>query len=271
MKSNRAFSTLACMDLNAGAVLTAAKDAGMGALEIRMDKGTVFALNENELPAFRAMSKQLGVDICGIGTSIALKEYDEAALASAKAALRLAAEIGAASIRIFPGSWISKKTDAPVSDADGMIRFLRELLPVSAETGVEIRIENHNEFSTARSLKPILDAVPGVKMIWDVMHSIEAGEEPEETCSLLGDKIAHVHIKDGRPNEDPELVSYYLTKLGEGSIPFGRIFACLINIGYKGYYSLEWESAWRRELRGLYETLPMLLKDYNDFLDRYEI
>ena len=150
-------------------------------------------------------------------------------------------------------------------------RHIHSIDTVSKETGVEIRIETHNEFSTGRSLKPILDAVPGVKIIWDVMHSIEMGETPEDTCSLIGDKITHVHIKDGRPYEDPDLISYYYTKLGEGTMPFERIFASLKNIGYKGYYSLEWENAWRKELLGMYENLRELLRDYNAFLDSFGI
>lgn len=269
MKNNRAFSTVACMDLGAEAVFSVAKEAGMSAVEIRMDKGTVFGLTNEELPSFRAMSEKCGVGICGIGTGIALKKYDEAALASAKDALHLASRIGAASIRIFPGSFLSRKSDVPVNDTEGMIRFLSELIPVSKETGVEIRIETHNEFSTGRSLKSILDAVPGVKIIWDVMHSIEMGETPEDTCSLIGDKITHVHIKDGRPYEDPDLISYYYTKLGEGTMPFERIFASLKNIGYKGFYSLEWENAWRKELLGMYENLRELLSNYNAFLDSF--
>ena len=36
--------------------------------------------------------------------------------------------------------------------------------------------------------------------------------------------------------------------------------------GYTGYYSLEWESPWRPELAGLYDTPDALLGAYAAFM-----
>ena len=38
------------------------------------------------------------------------------------------------------------------------------------------------------------------------------------------------------------------TPLGEGIVPIGQAVRLLRQNGYNGCYSLEWESAWRKEL-----------------------
>lgn len=102
--------------------------------------------------------------------------------------------------------------------------------------------------------------------IWDIIHPIEQGEAPETTWELLQGKIAHVHLKDGVKNADPDWIDYTYTRLGEGELPIKEIVALLQAKGYTGYLSLEWEKQWRPEIRDEYESLDELLHDYNELL-----
>lgn len=95
----------------------------------------------------------------------------------------------------------------------------------------------------------------------------EQGEAPETTWELLQGKIAHVHLKDGVKNADPDWIDYTYTRLGEGELTIKEIVALLQEKGYTGYLSLEWEKQWRSEIRDEYESLDELLHDYNELLD----
>ena len=130
-------------------------------------------------------------------------------------------------------------------------------------------VETHNNYSTSDILFKILEDVgyENVKIIWDVMHPIERGEMPDVTSSVLKDKIAHVHIKDGIKKDDEDEIEYHYTKLGEGSIPIEEVMICLDKIGYEGYISLEWEDKWRSELKGMYDNQLELLGDFDKYLN----
>ena len=71
--------------------------------------------------------------------------------------------------------------------------------------------------------------------------------------------LVHVHIKDGKPWADQDISSWQYTRIGEGIIPIREIIDMIYSTGYDGYFSLEWESAWRQELRGVgFEVADMI-------------
>lgn len=94
-------------------------------------------------------------------------------------------------------------------------------------------------------------------------------EEVPGAIAYLGDKIVHTHIKDGIRYEDPDLILCKCTKLGEGTVPIAEIISLLKDVGYDGYYSLEWESAWREEIRDTFKSLPELLRHFNDYMEKF--
>ena len=49
----------------------------------------------------------------------------------------------------------------------------------------------------------------------------------ERTFELIGDSIAHVHIKDGVKPPDPNREMYIYTKLGEGEMPISGVVSML--------------------------------------------
>ena len=77
--------------------------------------------------------------------------------------------------------------------------------------------------------------------LWDIHHTYRFGNEnPETSITNLGKHIKHLHIKDSVCEQG--VVLYKL--LGEGDLPFKKIFDSLRSINYEGYISLELNPEW---------------------------
>lgn len=217
-------------------------------------------------------TKNDGSFVCGgklyvtdVGSSICIKKYDRDMLDGATELANRIYESGIRAMRVFLGNFC-RRYDAPKEEIiyDEIVLMLQQL---ADSTKCEIWIETHNEFATGKALKKLLSDVDreNVKIIWDIIHPIEDGETPEETISYIFDKIAHVHIKDGKKHDDPVWHDYEYTPLGEGELPIKKIAKLLLEKGYDGFFSLEWESLWRDELKKLGWTVDEILQKYIDF------
>ena len=267
----RTFSSLACMEASLPQLVDYALGAGYDTLEIRLDKqDNICGLSQDALPL--DLLKEKGVSILDLGTGVSITDYVPEKIAAANRCADLAAFVGAKGIRLFVGAHVQSLTEVPKQNIEGIIRAVNEIAAYAAPLGVEIWLEIHSWFSTGKNMKLILDHVTqkNVKLIWDVIHSVEFNETPEETMALVGDYVAHVHIKDGKRPQEPDKYRWQLTAHGEGELPTAQVLSLLKKAGYSGYLSLEWESAWHPELNSLYEDIPALLKAYNDYMDKAE-
>ena len=68
---------------------------------------------------------------------------------------------------------------------------------------------------------------PNVGCVYDTGNRVVDNPEIDEEIKLLGDLIAHVHIKDKNSNGDNVI-------LGTGLVNFLKVFEALENIGYDG-------------------------------------
>ncbi len=247
------FSTVMCMDSAADDLAGLCKKYGFDGVEVRAYDSDDFLFGEN-------------VNITNIGTSICIRKYDEALLLRAKNILQEVEKRNIPAIRVFLGNFF-RTYDAPREPVvyDEIVKMLQAMCDA---TSVEIWIETHNEFATGKVLSKLLSDVnrKNLKIIWDIIHPIEDGESPEETIKYLGDKIAHVHIKDGRKSSDPNQHDYIYTPIGEGELPICEIKELLIQNNYDGYFSLEWESLWRGELQALKLDTEDVLSSFVKFI-----
>ena len=269
----RAYSSLACMDATVPELIRYAVNADCGAVEIRLDKDdNICGIPREALAPYLAMFRKSGIEISDLGTGIIFMDYEPEKIERAKRNAALAAYVGAKGIRLFLGGSVKTVSDVSNHDVNGIIRSLKELNAYARTLGVALWLETHSAFSSGACIRQILDGVQdsNVKVIWDVLHSMEFGEAPEETVRLLGDRIVHVHIKDGVKASDPKRIAWDLTALGDGALPIGRILKRLRTAGFAGYLSLEWESAWHPELNAHYADIPTLLNAYNRYLDQAE-
>ena len=269
----RAFSTLCCLSYNIEEIFRLAKEANMPGVELRLDMERIRAWHEKEevYAAIRKWPEQ-GLTVTDVAASISVLRYDETVIEDAKLCIDVAQGIGAAAVRVFAGAHRKRFSDCVVNDWEEIARCLREIVRYAQERKIEIWLETHSDLSAAAQARKILDlvAAPDLKILWDVMHSVEFHETLEESLDALQGCLAHVHWKDGKPAEDTDLCEYIHTDLGAGKMVLDDLLRRLKQRGYDGYVSLEWESPWRPEIRDLYPDPLGLLRKYNHLMDEAE-
>ena len=264
-----AFTTLACPELSLKELLDLASRNGMDAVEIRLGSGdTLCGYSLEALDEAKALFDQSGVALSDLATGITIKDGDRAVLSRMEHCAKMAQRLGAVGIRIFLGRGAKYFTDPIDRDLDGVAAVLREGAELVAGYGVELWIETHSDYSTGAILREVLDRTNDsrVKVIWDVIHSVEWRESLEETVRLIGDSIVHIHLKDGTAPADPNRTAYDLCALGAGDLDICAIAKVLGRIGYDGYLSLEWELMWHPELAACYADTDALLGAYREWI-----
>lgn len=250
-----AFSTLPCAGWTLDRLLQVCRDNGIGAIEMRLGLNDWSAPDMTPARAaeVRAALAAQGVRISNLGTSIVIRNYDTAQMAQLLQCAALAEALGTRGLRIMLGTYkVRYSEEAPLPDEAGIVQWLREACAAAALHGAEIWLETHNEYASGAAMRRVLDAVrmPNCRILYDVIHPLEVQETVSDTLAFMGRDIAHVHLKDGRPWDDADLANWEYTRVGQGAIPLAQIVNRLQAQGYSGYYSLEWESAWRPEIRG---------------------
>ncbi len=269
----KAFSTVTCLEMSMTEIIEHAKKANIDTLEVRLDKqGNFMGYTLENITEAKAILDKEGISIRDIGTSCGFRTYAPEMVEKFKSCIDIAAAVGAKGLRVFLGTGYKKHSDKVYCDYDGMVRAIRESCDYAKPLGVQVWAETHNDFSKGTVLAELIKTVDrdNFKIIWDLIHPYEMGEGAQQTIDALENNIAHVHIKDGRKNEDTNMVNYVYTKLGEGELPIADMIYRLLDNGYDGYFSLEWENEWRSELKGVYNDLDKLLYDFNFFMNGIE-
>lgn len=273
------FSTLPCEGWSVELLIASCQTLGYSGIELKIDDHYAVSLasTTKELCAIADKFRAAGITITNVGSRVILNGVapeEEKGLSELKHVIHIAATLGAKGVRIFLGSFLRfvHQREQP-HEIERIISYLQEACDHAATQGVEIWIETHNEFSTGKVLHALLERIarPNCKVIYDIIHPYEFGETPEETIQLLGDRCAHVHMKDGVPFENPTIHEWKYTPMGEGQLPLASIISTLQNSGYDGYYSLEWEPKWRPELKELNLEVPAVLESYVNFMKERSI
>ena len=248
-------STLACNGWTLEKSLEVCRRYGIGALEVRMGLHPWSRLDlpeEEYCRIFRAV-EDAGMRVSDLGTSIVVREDDPAALAELERCAQIAGLWHCRGLRIMLGNFYARHSEPrkPMS-REGILQWLKKADKIMEVWGTEVWIETHNEFATGRALRQLLqDAhTTHVRLLWDIMHPLEAGETLEESYALMKPDLVHVHIKDGTPWPDPDMENYRYTSIGEGCVDIAAAVKLLRDGGYEGWYSLEWEGVWRKEIQG---------------------
>lgn len=240
-----AISTLPCREWTIEKTLSLCSLCEIEAIEYRLN------FHNWNISELKETLKKYNMKVSNLGSSVVISRYEKRQVDEFSNALVIANEINARGIRVFLGSFYQRFSEMNSNvDYFGILKCLAEIADLAKENGKEVWIETHNEFSTGKLLKKLLCDLNkvNVKIIWDIIHPIEQGESIYDTFCNIGEYISHIHIKDGRPQEDSDLLNYFYTKLGDGVLPIREVIELVEKSGYSGYYSLEWESAWRNEI-----------------------
>jgi len=250
------FSTLGCPAWTWPQILDFAAAHGYVAVELR---GLQATMDLSQAPEFapgrlEEAKRQLtghGLSVSDLGASAQLHEMDPAKraaqLAEARRFIDLAQALGAPYVRVFGNNYVK---DVPRADMLAHIaRGLRELGDYAGAKGVTVLIESHGDFTDSPSLLELLRQAnsPAVQLLWDAHHTFVSGkEQPEDTVRQVGRYIRHTHLKDSVPAATAGGRRYVLT--GTGEVPVRRQIEALVKIGYRGFYSFEWEKRWHPDI-----------------------
>lgn len=254
-----AFSTLGCPDWSLEHAAEQAAAHGYRALEIRWLEGGIIPA---DMPAERRRQikqtmQRHNLEIIGLGLSTRFSAPDpgerQTNLDDLLRYLELANDLGAPMVRTFGGNVQPGQTIEQT--IDWVAENLIAALPTAEQQGVTILLETHDAFCRGAEVAKVLAQAPHPRLqaVWDVHHPFRMGESIEETWQLIGERTAHVHIKDARLRPDGD---WQLVLLGEGEVPCQAVVELLHREGYNGYISAEWEKKWHPEIEEPEIALP---------------
>jgi sugar phosphate isomerase/epimerase len=248
------FSTLGCPNWPWSKILDFAAEQRFAAIELRgiltnMDLTKVPELAPEKIADAKRQLAAHGLAVSCLGASANMHDMDAAKHAAqldeARRFIDLAQQLGAPYVRVFGNEYVK---DVP---RDRMLTHIAVALLALGDyarpKGVTVLIESHGDFTDSASLLELLQRAesPNVALLWDAHHTFVSGkEQPEETVAKLGRYIRHTHLKDSVPAGNDR--RYVLT--GTGEVPVKRQIAALVKIGYRGFFSFEWEKRWHPEI-----------------------
>lgn len=256
-----AASTLGVVDEPLQDTVAMLERHGVGAVELRSADGAFVhpALPGPARAAVREACSAAHIEIFAVASrvKIAAAGDDDEVVRALVGELRLAADLGARYVRVFPGApALAVSSDrVPQLEEDAAeveARAVRRLLAVqevAADLGVRPVIETHDSHprgvDVARILRRLDREAPAhlVGAIWDVLHPWRVGETLEVTAEallpyLLDDR-GYVQIKDvAHPGDTTPVLQ------GSGTVPVLAMLDLLATADYRGPVSLEWERFW---------------------------
>jgi sugar phosphate isomerase/epimerase len=201
--------------------------------------GIELASTLEQRAAARRLAVASGVAICCIATGARFADPAAAAqnVATAEAAIDLAADVGASVIRVFGGAIPDGVTRQQA--AASIATSLRALAPKTEARGVDVAIETHDDWCDPHAVAAILAQVnhPRIGANWDYQHSTRVAKTSvDEAFTALRPFIRHVHFHDGTMDAD-KLV---FLPVGQGAYDHKRVLQLLRSMNYGGYLSGEW-------------------------------
>jgi sugar phosphate isomerase/epimerase len=246
------FSTLACPGWQIETIIAKASEFGYDGIEWR---GGPQGHVQPDMPTANKSLLQQKCSDAGL-SSLAVTAYTSFVSNSAEERqanvnelrryVDLAAELGAKYVRTFLGE-LPEGTDLDSSIYERISDCLNVASDYAISIGVNIAVEPHDDFVLSSVIAPFFNQSKShhaLRVIWDIGNAFAAGEDPIAGFDLLKDHLAYVQVKDGKRRAP----NWQLCPLGEGDVPLGQAIGLLLDNGYSGAFSVEWEYAWHPEL-----------------------
>ncbi|MFE9460861.1 sugar phosphate isomerase/epimerase family protein [Streptomyces californicus] len=236
-----AFSTLGVPGAPVAEVVRLAAGNGYQGVELRVHREEPVHLGLSSLERADVVEafKAAGVEIVTLAgyVRVAAEGDDEPVLAELSELLKLARDLGASYVRVFPGGGEQDQEDADATAA----RRLGAAAPAAADLGVSILLETHDSHRAGLDVARVVATVghPRVGAIWDVLHTWLAGEEPVASHAVLAPHLGYVQVKDVASADD-------LTPLplGSGVLPLAQ---CVDRLDPQTWVCWEYEKRWHPE------------------------
>jgi sugar phosphate isomerase/epimerase len=136
---------------------------------------------------------------------------------------------------------------------------LREILPVAADLGICIAVENHQDATTDDLLRlaEMTGHHPAFGITLDTGNPLAVGEEPVEAARRLAPIIRHLHLKDYTIHFAPQGYRLVRCAAGDGVIDFPAILQIVADNGQELLPGIEIAAQATR-------TIPLLEPDWWD-------
>ncbi len=237
------------------------KKPGVPALKLAMAS---YTLRKFDLTQTLDMTKQVGLD------AICLKSFHMPLDATVAQIQSVAAATKAAGIRLYGVGVIYMKKEEDVNEAfeyakaAGAIRIVGvpapDLLPMVEQRvkqyDIEVCIHNHGPGdNTYPTPDVVYEKIKGldrrIGLCHDIGHTVRSGKDPAKLSRQCADRMLDVHFKDVTA---PEKAGHAIA-CGRGVIDIPDVLRTLVEIGYKGYVSFEYEADAKNPLLGVAESV----------------
>lgn len=257
------FMSFSCPKATLDEMLDIAKRFGYDAIEPRIGIGHAHGVELELSPEQRAQVRQKaeasGITIGCIACSAKYTNAAELArqIEDTKRCIDLAADVGAARLRVFGGE---VKADASPEAVEAAVEqvadALRQVADHAQERGVVVCVESHTGFADPERMAEVMRRAnhPAIAVNWDVLHPLRlAGASIDAAFQTLQPWILYVHIHDGLNHPGKPVI----LPIGEGDVDHRRVLQLLQSMNYDGYLSLEWEAeeGWQTHLPREIETM----------------
>ena len=249
------FSTLACPDWSFEEIASIAKELGFSAIELRGLQGELYAPdiwgNDREkIMATRRYLRSIRMPIACLSSHCYLHEGHRY-LKEAKEYIDLAHDLKVPFVRL-----LGDRNPEPGERVDTEVakELLKALDEYASKTDVTPLLETNGIFANSLLVKTLFSEcnLKHCGVLWDIQHPyLYYREDPFYTVSNLKELIRFVHVKDSVVS----LNQVVYRPVGEGKLPILQCLKALNEIGYKGYFSLEWVKRWHPELSEPREVL----------------
>ncbi len=269
------FTTLGCPSWDLNRIVENAANMGFDAVDFR---GLLEDMDITRRPEFttdlnktKKLFADYGVAVSGISISARfavvdpserMEQFDEA-----RRNMALAAELNAPVVRIYGGKIPKGYTTETIMPV--IMRNLREIGDEAEDYDVTLALETHDDWIDSSLCARLMREVnhKRVRILWDLHHPYRMkGEPPEVTYSNLAPYIVNVHVKDSIVDDEGR-ARYVL--LGEGTVPIRKMLSMLIEGGYRGYATLEWEKRWHPYLPDPEIVFPQYVQKMRDWLGEH--
>lgn len=198
------------------------------------------SMTPKERDGARSKVENAGLKFVCVSTGARFATVDPAELKKhledTRAAMDLAADLGAPYVRTFGGDrgkgefhFILQRT----ADA------YRKILDHAEARGVTVLMETHDDWCVSAQVRAVIEAVahPRLAALWDIMHPQRYKEHPKETMVNLGPHTRHLHAHDARFDEESQKM--ITVALDAGVLDYVTPLKLLSDAGFDGYLSLE--------------------------------
>lgn len=127
--------------------------------------------------------------------------------------------------------------------------FYEKLFPTMERCGVNVLCENSTKvnmgelyfINSGKDMREFIKYVnhPQIHGCWDTGHANCEGSQYDEIMAI-GDELYAIHYNDNRGNADEHVAPFF------GTLNHDEVMHALIDVGFKGYFTLECDSSLRK-------------------------